>query len=411
MNSATATTLDTKLRMSEVEASSIMFNSIFHIPAFAAGTNPVPEFNEDVNDHDFNFFNNVIHTNDQESLEFSAKLDHDFDSMTLTAWTLFSDIENELGADGTSAAFGFFNTDPACIDTTANLTGFPLNSPQYIGAVPGFPDSLLGAYTPTTCDGTQYQMRNQTDYSFEVRLASDNDSSVQWMTGIYYLNIDREVAVSTGVDNINAPDYTGGTVIMRPYSTDPSNPTEQLAWDQFDTDVYSAFAQIGWDVTDTVTTDLALRYDREEREVRNKVPTDARRELHQPLRAVCPGRRQYADQCRSVRRPDRAEERELQRTPAQTERELDGSHDNTSVFASWGKGFRSGGFNNQGSEATINTFINDLLFDAAGNNGLCDPSDAGCLETGRSRINIKDDYREETTTAIELGFKSTLMDG
>ncbi|MBT8421793.1 MAG: TonB-dependent receptor, partial [Gammaproteobacteria bacterium] len=85
--------------------------------------------------------------------------------------------------------------------------------------------------------------------------------------------------------------------------------------------------------------------------------------------------------------------------------------DETSVFASWGKGFRSGGFNSQGSEATVDTFINNLLFDEFGNNGLCDPSVPGCLETSRSQINITDDYRKETSTAIELGFKSSLLDG
>ena len=409
------TTLDTKARIGEVDASSITFNSIFHIPAFVNfdPLNPIPQFNEDVNEHPFNFFNNVIHTNHQESLEFSAKLDHELEGATLTAWALYSDIENMLGADGTSAAFSFFDSDPACIDTVDNLTGFPLNSPQYIGLAPGFPNSLLGAYTPTTCDGTQFQMRNQKDYSFEVRLTSDNDSSVQWMTGIYYLNIEREVAVSTGIDNLNAPDYTGASVIMQPYTTDPSNPTEQLVWDRFDTDVYSAFAQIGWDVSDTVTTDLAIRYDREERKVRNKVPT--------PADGANPS---FINPCIPFAAPDATtpinpglcngpiEPKKKNFSEIQPKLSVNWTAtDNTSLFASWGKGFRSGGFNNQGSEATVDTFINNLLFDEFGNNGLCDPSVPGCLETGRSQINITDDYREETSTAIELGFKSSLLDG
>jgi iron complex outermembrane receptor protein len=43
--------------------------------------------------------------------------------------------------------------------------------------------SVLGAYTPTTCDGTQYQERNQEDYSFEIRLASKDDQRLRWSLG------------------------------------------------------------------------------------------------------------------------------------------------------------------------------------------------------------------------------------
>jgi iron complex outermembrane receptor protein len=267
------TELDTKARYGEVDASSITFNSVFHIPGLTGGLGPAAD--ENVNDHNFNFLNNVEHTNDQEALELSAKLDHELEWATFTAWTLYSDIQNQLGADGTSAAFGFFNADQPCIDTTSALTGFPLNPPQYIGAVPGFPDSLLGAYTPTACDGTQFQRRDQKDLSFEARLTSNNDGPFQWMGGLYYLDIEREVAVGTGIDRLNPPSYANAKVFQSPYVTDPSNPTEQLAWDRFDTDVYSVFGQVAYDFTETVTADFALRWDREEREVTNLVPTPA----------------------------------------------------------------------------------------------------------------------------------------
>jgi iron complex outermembrane receptor protein len=109
--------------------------------------------------------------NNQEALEVSIKADWDLGWADLTAWGLYSDIDNNLGSDGTSAAFGFFWSDPLCrssLDEVA-LSGFQLGKPQVLvpqgafGPGTGGPEqSVLGAYTPTTCDGTQYQERNQT---------------------------------------------------------------------------------------------------------------------------------------------------------------------------------------------------------------------------------------------------------
>lgn len=408
------TTLDTKLRYGEVDASSITFNSVFHIPGIATAF-VAPPFYEDANDHQNRFFSNIIHNNDQKSRELSVKLDHEMDWATLTAWGLYSDIENRLGADGTSAAFGFFFADPACMSTTAALTGFPINPPQSIAATPAA--SVFGAYTPTTCDGTQFQRRNQKDYSFEVRLTSNGDGPIQWMGGLYYLNIDREVAVSTGVDNLNAPGYVGATVLQTPYTTNPANPTEQLVWDQFDTDVYSVFGQVAWDLNDYITADLALRYDREERKVTNLVPTVADGAVSSFINPCGAGFTPGVDTplnpglCNG---PIRPKETDFDQWQPKFSLKWDAT-DNTTLFASAGLGFRSGGFNNQGSAATVDTFINNALYNAADTigapTGLCDPTVAGCIQSGRSSVDIRDRYRKEISHAYEAGFKSEQLDG
>ncbi len=415
------TELDTKLRYGEVDASSITFNSVFHIPD-ATGFGAA--WYEDVNDHPFNFFNNVIHTNDQESTEFSAKLTTDFDGATLTAWGLYSDIENQLGADGTSGAFGFFADDGPCQATTLGLgtagESFQLNPPQFIGQNPNSaffdPDgSIFGAYTPTTCDGTQYQKRDQEDISFELRLASNNNNRLQWMGGLYFLTIDREVAVSTGIDRLtglaDTGDYTGyrnQKVIQQAYipnnfSGDPAidpNPTEQLVWDQFDTDVYSVFGAIAYDFTDSFNMDLALRYDREEREAKSKVPTGAVTEYID----TCGDGGVGGDPINPGLCFESFEPRE--KTFTQFQPKLSASWaalDSTNFFGSIGVGFRSGGFNNQGSEATVNSFINSLPTISPN----CDPVDnSNCF----TPVGIKDDYDKETSTAFELGFKSNFAD-
>ena len=168
--------VDVKASYGEVDASAISFNAAFALPGFAGIGLPGGEkWFEDVNDHDFEFQNNIDPQNDQESKSLSVKVDYDMDWATMTAWTFYSDIDNSFSADGTSGAFGFFNDDPTCEQTVADQfnAGVVLPAPQILAPTPE--DSLFGPYTPTACDGTQYQERNQDDFSAEIRFASPGD--------------------------------------------------------------------------------------------------------------------------------------------------------------------------------------------------------------------------------------------
>ena len=202
--------------------------------------------------------------------------------MTLTAWALYSDVQQALIADGTSADFARFigAVNPAgnaavasCFSSTAALTGFPVNQPGFIGQIPvpflfaPATGSTFGPYSPTTCDGTQYQIRNQQDFSAEVRLASSGDGPLDWQLGAYYLKIDREVGVSIGAD-------TGNGVIPQLYNApNTTNPTSLLLADAFKTDVYAAFASAEYEFSPQFTAGLALRYDIEDRSSSSLVPT------------------------------------------------------------------------------------------------------------------------------------------
>ena len=50
------------------------------------------------------------------------------------------------------------------------------------------------------------------------------------------------------------------------------NPTDQLFWDEFDTDVIAVFGELAFDMGDSMELSLAMRWDQEDREVSNKVP-------------------------------------------------------------------------------------------------------------------------------------------
>lgn len=380
-NVGPATSIDGKIRYGQLHGASINFNSSFHIPALGGA------FFENVNDHPFRYYSNIRPTNDQETFETSLKVDHDLGPVTLSAWALYSNIKNDLVADGTSADFArfIFAVDPAvqstvnaCFTSTAALTGFPVNPPGFIGEIPvpfifaPANGSVFGAYSPTTCDGIQYQRRNQRDYSAEVRLMSNGDGPLDWQVGAYYLNIARTVGVSIGGD-------TGQGVIEELYNPPGSiNPTTQLFADRFNTNVYALFGSADWQVNDAIYLGLALRYDIEDRRVRSLVP-----EVADPFTGgpINPG------QAFGPIEPKNKTFKQLQpKISARWE-----VAPSTNLFANWGIGFKSGGFNNQGSAAIVNQNFNNP------NPPFIDAD-----------VLIEDQFRKEKSSAFEAGIKGRM---
>jgi len=381
------TEFDVKLRWAEFHGASLPFNAAFHLPNFAAVN---PKFYEDVDDHEFRFYNNIRATNDQTSFDGSIKVEHSFENMKLVAWALFSDIKQDLVADGTSADFARYisaalpsggATVASCFASTAANTGFPVNQPGAIGAIPvpfifaPANGSTFGPYSNTTCDGIQYQLRQQQDVSAEVRLVSTGDGPLSWQLGAYYLNIDRTTGVSLGGD-------TGKGVVKNLYNGPSSvNPTSLLLADNFDTNVYAAFGSLEFKPNDQFKAGLALRYDVEDRTSNSLVPTATDPFTGGPIN---PG------QAFGPLTPKSASFKQLQ--PKITLSWTPTSDLN--VYANWGIGFKSGGFNNQGSSALINANFN---------NGVT-PG------TINANVRIDDQYRKEKSSAFEVGVKGSLFD-
>ena len=385
LDTSETSSLDIKARYGEVDAASISFNAAF-AASFLADLFGNPLLFEDVNTHNFQFVNNLDPYNDQKSIEVSAKYDAEYDWGSLTAWALYSDIENSFAADGTSGAFGFFFQEPTCIGSinALNAAGVTLPGPQFLG--PNAASSIFGPYTPTNCDGTQYQERFQDDISFEIRLASPADQEVRWLLGAYFLDLNRRVGVNTGVEDVT-------TIIPRLFiPAGQPNATDQLVHDAFDSKVYALFGNIAYDVNDDVELSVALRYDREERQTRSLVPTDARSTYidfnpadgFQGGDPINPGLNPAINPAGVIA--------DQKRTFEELQPKISLSWDvgaETTLFANWGIGFKSGGFNNAGSKATIDLFINNFLGTSVG---------------------IEDAFREETSSAFEVGFKGSYLD-
>lgn len=407
-------TLDVKARYGEVEAAAISFNPVFLVPGFVGSGLPNAQlFNEDVNKHNFEFVNNIDPFNNQESFDISAKWDQATSFGKLTAWALYSDVKNDFGSDGTSASYGFFWNEPNCVASSAQLfnSGFKMPAPQIqFGPPPAA--AIWGPYTASRCDGTQYQVRNQKDYSFELRLQSDGDQRLRWLAGVYALNIDREVGVNTGIDS------NVGVVRSLFVPRGQPNATEQLVWDNFTSDVYAGFANLSYDITDSIEGSLALRYDNEKRKVKNLVPVAARTAYfdynpfdgaftgNSPLNpALVPALNPNLRPDGTI--PDRSESfSEFQPKVSLTWK----ASDDLTAYANWGVGFKSGGFNNTGSATTVDLFINCYTGRGLTNVAANCPGNrpgAGTLRT----VIVRDNYDKETSQATEIGFKGKMADG
>jgi iron complex outermembrane receptor protein len=379
--------LDLKARYAKLDGASINFNAAFHLPNFAAVN---PTFYEDVNEHPFGYYGNIRPTNNQESFDVSAKFEHQFEVAKLTAWALYSRVDQSLTADGTSADFARYiapalgapanetnlAVSDACFASTAANTGFPQNSPTFIGnnPIPFIFDpangSTFGPYSVTTCDGTQYQIREQRDFSAEVRFSGEF-GAVDWQAGVYYLNIRRDVGISLGAD-------LGAGIIEELYNAPGTlNPTSQLFYDRFRTNVYAAFGSVALKPSDAFDINVAIRYDIEDRSVENLVPFVTDPSTGGPLN---PG------QAFGPIRGQSAVFEQLQ--PKISLRYA--VADDVNLYANWGVGFKSGGFNNQGSAAIVQQNFVDFI---------------------DSEVQINDRYAKETSSAFEAGIKGNLLDG
>lgn len=379
----TATQVDIKARYAEFHGASLPFNAAFHLPALA-GANPA--FYEDVNEHPFDFYSNIRPTNDQKSFDASIKIDQELsDNLKLVAWALYSNVKQNLVGDGTSADFARFisATDPrvqssvdACFASTAELTGYPVNQPGGIGTLPvpfiflPASGSTFGPYSPTTCDGTQYQVRNQKDFSTEWRVMGEY-GDISWQAGAYYLHIKRTVGVSLGAD-------TGNGVIKQLYN-DPTttNPTTLLLADRFNTNVYAAFASAEYNPSEKFNAGVAVRYDIEDRKSTPLVPTAIDPFTGGPIN---PG------QAFGALTPKKARFEQFEPKVTLSYR----PNSDLNIYGNWGIGFKSGGFNNQGSAQIIQNYAVDL-FDAD--------------------VKVTDKYDKEWSSAFEAGVKGSLLDG
>lgn len=395
--------LDFRAGYSEVEGGAINYNAVFALPSFETAF-VQPAYFADVNKHEFNFTSNVPSENKQKTKDLALKADWDLDGFDVTAVLSYNDLEEYLLSDGTSASFYGYELTSQCQTDRETLN----NTPTALGGAdrtdlfgeffapfgvfpPGVEfTGVYGPYTPTACDGYQYQNRSQSDYSGELRFTSDNSSDpYRWIAGLYFTEIERDVVVAYGAD-------LGKGFLRQAYvPADGPNPTDLLFDDTFNTSVMSAFGQVEYDLTEQLELSVAMRYDYEDRDVSNNVPNVTASGLN--VNTFVNGVLGPINPAFNVT-PDGIPDRNKSFSQLQPKVTLAyDANEFMNWYLSYGVGFRSGGFNSIGTQATL-----DYWFNRSGTGAPGDVVNA--------QINVTDDYNKEVTTNTELGFKSIFLD-
>lgn len=293
-------------------------------PCFADPANPFGGPAPDPNRVVRTFCANNLGLDERDIREATAKFDYAFEGATLTAILSYNTVEEITGGDQ-----------------------FPYTASRNVFGI---------------LDGTQTQYFDIESHSAEIRLASDSDSRLRWMIGAYGLQTDRFVSTTTGSD------LGLGILPVRrsPSFASTTNPT--LSWfaDDNDNDSWALFGNAAYDVTPDLELSAAIRYDNDDR----SQSVDPRN-----TGGVPPG-------CSSSATGNCLREASFNELQPKLSVRYKINPD-VQAYATWGRGFRSGEFNQFGTGA------------AAAAVGL---SGVGDLVT------------PEETESAEIGIKSELFD-
>lgn len=97
-------------------------------------------------------------------------------------------------------------------------------------------------------------------FSQELRLVSRSDQPLRWLAGVYYLNTDRRMVTRAFID-LNGDPAAFDNPALRIADNSEAN----------DNNAYAAFAQVDYDLTDTLTLTGGLRYDEDRRDQTNTI--------------------------------------------------------------------------------------------------------------------------------------------
>ncbi|MBU6374180.1 MAG: TonB-dependent receptor [Alphaproteobacteria bacterium] len=325
--------VDFNANYGKVDGFAFNFNNQFSgTPGFTGGV--------DTGNTSIPYAGNLKSFNDQERYGLSAKLNWKLDAGTLSAFVAYNKLEESMGGEGAAdiALFGLLGPPGPNV---------PAPSAFFTNA------ALFEGYGPTDRDGAQYQERNQDDTSFEVRFTSDESKRLRYIVGGYYIDFNRDILLLTG-------DFgTGNTIREAPRLRVGQAGVNGTGGDNSNS-AYAVFGQLAYDVTEKLEVSGALRYDKEDRENTNTVPG---------VRPIGFKRSTSFD---------KVQPRVSLRYKAT---------DDATFYATYGEGFRSGGFNALGSRNAIITV------------------------DGVTGTTVQDFFPEESSKSFEVGGKFSLLDG
>jgi iron complex outermembrane receptor protein len=383
------TTVDLRFNASRLLGGAIAFNS--QVIGTTVGGVPVTQISS--NDTSLPYTNDVPGRNRQDKFSTSMKIDHDFGGATLTSVTSYNMITDNYQAK--NYPYGAFNF--AGNDWVTDILS------------PGLPLDILAAFGDNT---QKFRIANRA-FIQELRLTSPSDQPLRWQVGAYFLTSRRNFTTEQGLNgqlprdamgNFVTPftgaipglpgvpaapvtrNIIGGGSILPTLGIDgpdTNNPTLNYDRNKYTARNFAPFGNIQWDITDAVELQAALRYDIERRTIRTQTP-----DIANPFFGIAPGA-PAATYNLCVATTGRAaadcrEKRTFKQLQPKVTLTYKFPNDSGSIYAGYGKSFKSGGFNPIGTRDTLIVGIPDIL--------------------------VQDSYDKEVADSYEVGFKAQLLD-
>lgn len=378
------TKLDFRLTGSEVKGGAIAFNA----QVVGATQGGVTTTVIDTDDTSLPYTADVPGDNFQSKWSTALKIDHEFDFGTLTSVTSYSTIIDRYQAK--NYPYGGFSFAGNNFASDALSPGTDLNIIAVFG------------------DNTQRFRISNKAFIQELRLTSRGDQRLRWQIGAFYLDSTRRFTTEQGLNgrlptdnmgNLLPPFVLAGTDIGGALSPVERQiigggsilPTEGIDGPEtdngtlnYDANRYTArniapFGNIQYDLTDDIEVQVALRYDIEKRTVRSLTP-----DIPNPFFGIAAGAPAATyNLCvanTGLNAADCGDSRTFKQLQPKATITYKFPSGNGSIYAGYGRSFKSGGFNPIGTRAVLIQGLPDIL--------------------------VQDSYDKEVSDSFEIGFKS-----
>ncbi|KKW91294.1 TonB-dependent receptor [Sphingobium chungbukense] len=368
------TNVDFRLNGSRLLGGAIAYNA--QVVGTTIGGVPVTRI--DTNDTSLPFTNDVPGRNRQDKFSTSLKIDHDFGFAKLTSVTSYNMISDNYQAKNYPYA------------------GWSYGGNDFVSGALGGIDALV-----LFGDNTQkFRIANRA-FIQELRLTSSNDGPLRWQAGVFFLKSKRRFTTEQGLNGRLPTDGAGN--LLPPFSGLVSPITRNLIGGgsilptrgidgpetnngtlNYDDNLYRArnfapFGNIQYDITDNIEFQGALRYDIERRSIRTLTP-----DIANPFFGVATGAPQATYNLCVATTGRAAADCHADRTFKQMQPKATLTYKfpgrNGSIYAGYGKSFKSGGFNPIGTRDTLLVSLPNVL--------------------------VQDSYGKEVADSYEIGFKS-----
>jgi len=261
--------------------------------------------------------------NIRDLLNTSLKLDFNTGYGTITSISAFEKTREILTGDA-------FDFRPSATSIFKALLGFDLNQSQFL---------------------------NVKAYSQELRFTAPKVGAFSWIGGAYFVHTDRFISTGNMVD-------TGAGVFpiyYDPRLTGP-NPSATFLADTQNNNAWAVFGDATYELTNQVEFDAALRFDRDSRRNTTDTPT-----------AFLPDPSAHTGEVRDHTWSKLQPKATLRYKP----------EDNVTLYGSWSRGFRSGGFNQTG---------------------------VGAVARANNILGVNDLFEAEVADTVEVGAKGQFLD-